>query len=195
MSIIGKIRSLFQPPPREREAPTGPTPALITNSNANNMLNTIAISTDVETLFLIDNGKAIPFSLTEGRGIIIGLLEDQLTVVSAVRPPIMTEEKDPMIEVRQSAVMRSEVTERDRKMKVVRLSLADSVWATAFDPRNGTLCFIGATEVEVRRPDPNDEKQELEYKPAVEFFNLRLESIHLRRTKDYLIAISLPRKA
>jgi hypothetical protein len=195
MSIIGKIRSLFQPPPRVPEALAGPEPALITNSNANNMLNTIAISTDVETLYLIDNGKAIQFSLTEGRGIIIGLLEGQLTVASALRIPILTEDKEPMIEVRESAVMRTELIEKDRKMKVVRLSLADSVWATAFDPRNGTLCFIGATEVEIRRPGPGDEKQELEYEPAVEFFNLRLESIHLRRTKDYLIAIGLPRKA
>ncbi len=47
------------------------------------MLNSITLSSDQETVFLIDNGEAIAFPLDEDNGVLIGLMGGQLSVVSA----------------------------------------------------------------------------------------------------------------
>lgn len=47
------------------------------------MLNSIALSTDQEFLFLIDDGDAVAYPLDEGEGVVIGLLGDQLTAATA----------------------------------------------------------------------------------------------------------------
>jgi hypothetical protein len=48
------------------------------------MLNSITLSTDMKTLYLIDNGRAIPYDLTVPQGIMVGLLGDQLVVATGV---------------------------------------------------------------------------------------------------------------
>lgn len=48
------------------------------------MLNSITLSTDMKTLYLLDNGRAIAYDLTVPQGIMIGLLGDQLVVATAI---------------------------------------------------------------------------------------------------------------
>ncbi len=47
------------------------------------MPNTITLSTDMNTLYLIDDERAIPFDLTNGKGALIGTLAGQVTVITA----------------------------------------------------------------------------------------------------------------
>ena len=52
-----------------------------------NMVNTITLSTDMTTLYLIEgNNRVIPYSLHAIGGVYIGLIGGQLTVVSALEP-------------------------------------------------------------------------------------------------------------
>jgi hypothetical protein len=51
------------------------------------MLNSITLSTDMKTLYLIDNGRAIPYDLTVPQGIMVGLLGDQLVVATGLPEP------------------------------------------------------------------------------------------------------------
>ena len=51
------------------------------------MLNSISLSSDMRTLYLIDNGRAISFDLTVPQGVLVGLLGDQLVVATAVSLP------------------------------------------------------------------------------------------------------------
>lgn len=188
MSIFEKIRSLLRPQPRA-QAPVHEQP-IVTNLKTSTMLNTIAISPEMETFYLIDNGKAIPFALLEGRGIVIGLIEGQINVATAARIPKMEEEAESPMDLREAVAFRSEVIEKDRKIRIIKLSLEKTIWSVAFHSKNAALCFIGATEVEVRRPE---EKEELEYKPSVEFFELNKESVYMRRLRDHIVLVGLPR--
>lgn len=51
------------------------------------MLNSISLSSDMNTLYLIDNGRVIPFDLTVPQGVLVGLLGGQLVVATAVATP------------------------------------------------------------------------------------------------------------
>lgn len=51
------------------------------------MLNSISLSTDMKTLYLIDNGRAISFDLTVPEGVLVGLLGKQLVVATGVSVP------------------------------------------------------------------------------------------------------------
>jgi hypothetical protein len=188
MSIFEKVRSLLRPQPRAQASM--PEQSIVTNLKNPAMLNTIAISPEMETFYLIDNGKAIPFALLEGRGIVISLVEGQINVATAVRIPKMEEEAESPIDLREAVAFRSEVMEKGRKIRIIRLSTEKTIWSVAFHSKNAALCFIGATEVEVRRPA---EKEELEYKPSVEFFELNKESVYMRRLKDHIVLVGLPR--
>ncbi len=59
------------------------------------MLNSISLSSDMKTLYLIDNGRAIPFDLTVRQGVLVGLLGDQLVVATAASNPRGDGELDP----------------------------------------------------------------------------------------------------
>ncbi len=184
MSIIEKIAALFRRGNRTIGPEIGQTP--FTNLKVSTMVNTIAISTDMETLFLIDDNRAIPFQLLGTKGIIIGLLDGQLTVATAAQPPKM--EAD--IEHPTNGNTATRIASGDDKIKIVRLSITKTAWSTVFDRKNAALCFIGATEVEIRASGEG----ELEFKADLEFFELNKGNIYMRRTKDSIIVASLPFK-
>lgn len=56
------------------------------------MLNSISLSSDMKTLYLIDNGRAIAFDLTAPQGVLIGKLGDQLVVATANNASLEKEE-------------------------------------------------------------------------------------------------------
>ena len=184
MSIIDKIIALFRQEKRSTVSTTE-QPA-ITNLKVVTMVNTIAISTDMETLYLIDNGRAIAYSLLETRGIIIGLLDGQLTVATAVQPPKM----DMEIELPTNGGAIARAAANASSGKIIKLSIAKTAWSTVFDRKNAALCFIGATEVEIRASGDG----ELQFKADLEFFELNQENVYVRRTKDSIVVAALPFK-
>ncbi|MCB0568136.1 MAG: hypothetical protein KDC66_00155 [Phaeodactylibacter sp.] len=150
------------------------------------MVNTIAVSTDMETLYLIDDNRAIAFPLLGTKGIIIGLLDGQLTVATAAQPPKM----DMDIENPTNGDNAARVVSSDGRVKIVKLPITNTAWSTVFDRKKAALCFIGATEVEIRVSGGD----ELEFKASLEFFELNKGNIYVRRTKDSIVVVSLPFK-
>lgn len=58
------------------------------------MLNSISLSSDMKTLYLIDNGRAIAYDLTAPEGVLVGLLGKQLMAATASGPPPPIEVED-----------------------------------------------------------------------------------------------------
>lgn len=58
------------------------------------MLNSISLSSDMKTLYLIDNGRAISFDLTVPQGVLVGLLGDQLVVATGSTLPVPQDAPD-----------------------------------------------------------------------------------------------------
>lgn len=124
-------------------------------------VNSITFSTDLSTLYLIDNGRAIAFPL-DGRGVQVALVNDQLSVVTTVkevevdaprpRPelaPTDVEELNPEKKSRFSFLDRPEGKE-------LRLKIDPRDQYTAvFNPDSGVLAIIGSTDIISTREQPD----------------------------------------
>ena len=49
------------------------------------MTNSISFSSDMTKMYLIDDGRCIPFDLTRPNGVLVGLIKDQVAVVTAAK--------------------------------------------------------------------------------------------------------------
>ena len=163
------FRLLFEP------ANEGGTLKII-KQNVYTMINNITFSTDMDTLYLIDNDRAIPFSLDNKKGILIGILKGQLTVATDFESPASPERIE-LEDGRQVGFSRSK--------NEVKLSTEKTVWSAAFHRQRRVLSFIGATEVEVR----NNEK-EYDYKPELVFFELEGRVLNIQRRGNSLVVKS-----
>lgn len=113
------------------------------------MLNSIVLSSDMETLYFIDNGRSIEFPLDK-RGVVIGLIEGQLAVATAIKvlTPIEDETDD------SQAAEKALAPQPDPLFpKLLKLPLEKSQWSLSFRPQEGYLFAIGATDIEFERPD------------------------------------------
>jgi len=95
------------------------------------MLNSIALSSDQQFLFLIDNGDAIAFPLDEENGVLIGLLGEQLTASSA-----------------------PDATPSQAVQLPFTLNTTEAQWQLMFTPETNVLHIIGKIKVE----EPGGEK-------------------------------------
>ncbi len=143
----------------------------IIKQNVYTMVNNITFSTDMETLYLIDNGRAIAFPLNNKKGILIGVLKGQLTVATDFEPPA----PDPEFRTPEGRSVGF------GPAKEVKLATKKTVWSAAYHRRRRILSFIGATEVEVRV------SEEVDYKPELVFFDLKSWVLNIRRQGDAII--------
>ena len=136
------------------------------------MLNSIVLSADMETLYLIDNGRTIEFPLNE-QGVLIGMLNGQLTAASAIKVPTPVKGDDDFIdedgikgEDEDDPADRLDRVEAERRPKAIlplrrptlfptqlKLSLENSQWNFSFNPDKGYFFAIGATDIFFDRPD------------------------------------------
>mgnify|MGYP006271880481 FL=1 len=150
------------------------------------MVNNICLSTDMKTLYLIDDGRAISFPLDQRSGILIGTLRGQLTAATAFELPKPIEEADPgMIAGATSTTL---VMSATKNKEQVRLSTRKTAWSAVFHPGRMQLSLVGATEVEIRQAG----EEPVDYKAEIVSFNLKDNALNIRRTGETLLIRCLP---
>lgn len=154
----------------------------IIEQNVYTMVNTITFSTDMEKLYLIDNGRAIEFDLGD-KGILVGTLNGQISVATAFEFP---KSDDGTTGASDGG---AEIPERIGAGRSVKLETEKTVWSGAYHKDRRVLSFIGAVEIEIRKPNGGEE---YDYKPELHFFELDANTLHIRRKKDNIFVIVLP---
>lgn len=151
------------------------------------MLNSIVLSSDMETLYLIDNGRALEFPLGE-RGLLIGILDGQLSVATAMKIPVpITDDEPDSPEIPTRPKSEAKLTRqaiqpapKDPLFPVnLKVEVQKSQWALSFNPQQGNLYAIGATDIDFDRPD-------LPVKPLVHIFALRKGVLRLTKRDKIL---------
>lgn len=107
-----------------------------------NNMNTITFSTDLDTLYLIDSGRAIPYSLNTIGGVLVGVIQGQLVVVSALEPfPGKTDNAE-MLAFQERGVPIPNV-------KTARISTDRGQWTITYIRTKQKICIMGAVDIEV----------------------------------------------
>lgn len=109
------------------------------------MLNSISLSSDMKTLYLIDNGRAIPFDLTVPEGVLVGLLGDQLVVATGSTLPVP---QDVPLPTAEGAVAGAEVARtRPVAKKYTFKAGENSQYTVSYNERNKALGVIGTGDI------------------------------------------------
>jgi hypothetical protein len=105
------------------------------------MLNSISLSSDMKTLYLIDNGRAIPFDLTVPEGVLVGLLDGQLVVATGSTIPVPQEVPLPGLAgaVEGTEVARTRPVEKKYTFKAGE----NSQYTVSYNGKNKALSIIG----------------------------------------------------
>jgi hypothetical protein len=157
----------------------------IFEQNVYTMVNNICLSTDMKTLYLIDDGRAISFPLDQRSGILIGTLRGQLTAATAFELP-KTMEAD--AEMTTSPGSTTLVMSATKDKELVRLSTRKTAWSAVFHPGRMQLSLVGATEVEIRQAD----EEPVDYKADIVSFNLKENTLNIRRVGETMLVRCLP---
>jgi hypothetical protein len=108
---------------------------------SNPKYNTITLSTDMEILYLIDNGRAIAFPLDK-YGVIVGTLMGQIAVVTPMRPT----DNDPAPNNTLSFGDTSGVPDPSRVL-ALKLPTKGFQWNIIFIPNQRRIGVIGVTDI------------------------------------------------
>lgn len=125
------------------------------------MLNSLSLSSDMKTLYLIDNGRAIPFDLTVSEGVLVGLLGEQLVVATAVgRPRAEGEVVDPPIAGDVADVSGGRGPESPKPTvndsKYSFKAGDNSQYTISFNGKNKALGIIGVDDISIAIEAPDD---------------------------------------
>jgi hypothetical protein len=124
-------------------------------------VNSIAFSSDLNTLYLIDDGRAIAFPL-DSRGIQVALVNEQLSAVSPLkevvipRPAPEAAPPDPDLALEKNS--RVSLLKRPEG-KEIRLKIDPrDQYTPVFNPDSGVLAIIGSTDIisTLEAPDRDD---------------------------------------
>ncbi|MEM1324472.1 MAG: hypothetical protein AAGI23_00880 [Bacteroidota bacterium] len=130
------------------------------------MSNTITLSTDMSTLYLIDDERAIPFDLT-GKGAVIGTLGGQVSVVSA------STSKTPF------SSDKGNVTRKEFPTK-------NNQWTVNFNEPNLAFHVIGVVDIDGFKPGPRQADC------AKVGYDLNSQIVSMRKIGDTLEILSMP---
>lgn len=155
----------------------------IIEQNIYAMVNTITFSTDMEKLYLIDDGRAIEFDLTKDNGILVGTLKGQITVATAFEFP------KPDSDAPSGDTSGNESGNRP-PAAAIKLETEDTVWSGVYHRERRVMSFVGATEIEIRTPGGT----EYDYQPTLHFFKIEENILHIRRKRDDIFVTALPNK-
>lgn len=125
------------------------------------MTNTITLSSDMNTLYLIDDERAIPFDLTNGKGVVIGILKDQITVATA-------SDTNKATELNKTSEERIEIPVKGNQ------------WTVTYNEPNQLMHVIGAVDIDaftITRKEPSCKPIPLDLKTKI---------VSLKRTGDIL---------
>lgn len=130
------------------------------------MDNTITLSTDMNTLYLIDDERAIPFDLT-GKGAVIGALGGQVSVVSA------STSKTPFTGDKNNVTRKEFPTKNNQ-------------WTVNFNEANVAFHVVGIADVDSFRANPE------EADCVKTGYDLAKEIVSMRKIGDVLEVLSMP---
>lgn len=155
-----------------------------TESMARVIINTLSFSSDLKTLFLIDDKRSIPFDLDSENGILVGTIKGQITVATAIEPTQEIEEdntgsaspSDGEVELAPAAVFPAQSPQR------LKLDIDRNQYTSMFNRDNGILFIMGATEIELGL---QDEK----FNAEIFFYDLNSTVLNIRKTSTSLIQI------
>lgn len=179
------LKSLFarKPAPLTREKPAATATTAATKPLAR-MVNTITLSSDMETLYLIDNGRAIAFSLLDPRGVVIGIIGGQLSVASA--SAVANEPSLPGGDTGggfDGGTGEAKVLAKPMVGAIKVPIAANKQWTITYNPGSDVVAIIGATDIDTGIAEPT-ETTSLAYA-----FKIGSKSINLRKNGLSLEAI------
>lgn len=154
--------------------------SLITTPTDPDMLNTISLSSDRTTAFLISNGNVHEFDLKSREGLIIGLLGNQLSIVRAVS-------KDDAV-FSDPGEVEGDIPPPDTTPAGV-LSLPfdkSSTFNIQFNAALGALSIIGATDM-ISTRIPRGNKNDFSGNCSLNIFNLYEKNIRIQVVKNKLL--------
>ncbi|MCB0558401.1 MAG: hypothetical protein H6573_24310 [Lewinellaceae bacterium] len=123
------------------------------------MVNSITLSSDMSTLYLIDNGRAISFPLGKEKMILVGLIKGQVTVATSLAPGEKVDEPAPGPE-NPDPLSSGELLRGGSGggVGVVKVPVTPkSQWTLFFNPGQQVMALIGAVEID---PGLNPDKPE-----------------------------------
>ena len=139
----------------------GPEIVRYNDLKAYTMVNSITLSSDMSTLYLIDDGRAVPFKLREEKMILVGSLKGQITVATSLAPDEKAEApaagaEDP--DASSSGILLRS-TDEEGNLRVVKVAAGpEAQWTIAFNSKFQIMALIGVTEINPGltpdRPEP-----------------------------------------
>jgi hypothetical protein len=174
MSIFNKLLSLFSKP--EVQAVSA------TNGNQNEkkytttMVNSVTLSSDMKTLFLIDNGRAISFPLDIDKGILIGTLKGQITVATGFEVVRETEGESLPGTGEVEPVTLSATRGHPQMPSRFVVPITGNQWTVAFIAKHEALAVVGATDIDIALTGDTGGLA----KPNIVFFRLKEAVLHVR---------------
>ena len=162
----------------------GPETARYNDLKAYPMVNSITLSTDMNTLYLIDADRAIPFALQKEKMILVVLLKGQIAVATSLSA-------DEMADATAGSTGTSELSATDtllrgeaNKSGTVKVEVTPKgQWTVVFNRLFQSMALIGAVEINPglvsEDPDP--------FRPKVFVFNLTEFVIGINRVDNALI--------
>ena len=174
MSIIDKILHFFgkkKPKEKPTQAKKPPLAFVTKHLYSSKMINSITLSSDMKTLYLIDNGRAIDFPIDDKIGILIGKIGNQISVATAISPIEVNDNSD-------DTRMASSST--GRTVIKIPAKAKKSQWTMTFHADTHQLVIIGTTDIDLSLTMPN------EVGCAQHFVDLANKIINIRRKADEL---------
>ncbi len=120
------------------------------------MLNSISLSSDMRTLYLIDNGRAIAYDLTVPQGVLVGLLGDQLVVATAVGLPDPDDDVDPGLTTETGGGSAIDAGSRSMPETQFTFKIGEkSQYSLSYNAQRKALGVIGTTDIVLNLEEPD----------------------------------------
>ena len=153
------------------------------------MLNSITLSSDMEVLYLIDNGRAIPFKLSAAKGILIGTLGKQLVVATAVDSPEAPEPPsggagsgDAGAGAERTASAARNLITRPKPTNEFKLPITGKrQWTLVYNKEHEVLAVIGVGDITSGIVQPQPARTE------GTVFSIGAKPLNIRREDDVII--------
>ncbi len=149
MSIIDQLMAIFK---KKQSVEETKQDAIVmkkptTQKYTSKMVNSVSFSSDMKTLYLIDNGRAIDFPIDSKRGILVGTLNGQITVVTGL---MGQEDASPGSGDDPSLAIAA------RPAEPIKLSTKGNQYTAFYNPENEVMAIIGVTDIDISISQPED---------------------------------------
>lgn len=181
MSILRKIFKMFNNPLKENNPEIEADPSRKPIPFRPVRVNSITLSTDMRTVYLIDRDRAAKFLLDSDEGVFIGLLRKQLAVVTAPEAP-------PEVKPDEVATLDNPSLEGKKRLL---LPVPRNQWTLLYNDPTRSLGVIGATDVTLGVAVPGEERGGAKRTVESRLFLFNLEKQVLQvRLKNNLLEIT-----